>query len=143
MYSVIDIPELPGMGSPIQRSSGQCLFSGSPKLIAANHVFHRHPTPRHPPSALNSLAINIWPLCRSYKITGALKLKDPVFSFQRAAGNCPLSQKPKAENRNFRLPVLSFELLRYPLVLLTNLEVVEVNGIEPMTSCVQSRCSPN
>jgi hypothetical protein len=22
-------------------------------------------------------------------------------------------------------------------------KVVEVNGIEPMTSCVQSRCSPN
>jgi hypothetical protein len=57
MYSVIDIPELPEMGSPIQKSPAQRLFSGSPKLIAANHVFHRHPTPRHPPSALNSLAI--------------------------------------------------------------------------------------
>ena len=59
MYSVIDIPELPGMGFPIQISLGQSLFSGSPKLIAASHVFHRHPAPRHPPSALSSLAINI------------------------------------------------------------------------------------
>ncbi len=59
MYSVIDIPELPGMGFPIQKSPAQCLFSGSPKLIAANHVFHRHPAPRHPPSALSSLAINL------------------------------------------------------------------------------------
>jgi hypothetical protein len=25
----------------------------------------------------------------------------------------------------------------------TNLEVVEVNGLEPMTSCVQGRRSPN
>jgi hypothetical protein len=59
MDSVIDIPELTGMGFPIQKSPGQCLFSGSPKLIAAYHVFHRHPAPRHPPFALNSLAINL------------------------------------------------------------------------------------
>jgi hypothetical protein len=45
------------MGFPIQRSPDQYLFSGSPKLIAASHVFHRHPAPRHPPSALSSLAI--------------------------------------------------------------------------------------
>ena len=63
MYSVIDIPELPGMGFPIRKSPAQCLFNGSPKLIAVSHVFHRHPTPRHPPSALNSLAINFSHLC--------------------------------------------------------------------------------
>jgi hypothetical protein len=63
MYSVIDTSELPEMGFPIQRSPAQCLFSGLPKLIAANHVFHRHPTPRHPPSALSSLAINHRLLC--------------------------------------------------------------------------------
>jgi hypothetical protein len=59
MYSAIDVSELPDTGFPIQKSPAQCLFNGSPKLIAVNHVFHRHPTPRHPPSALNSLAINI------------------------------------------------------------------------------------
>ncbi len=57
MDSAIDIPTLLGMGSPIQRSPGQYLLSGSPKLIAANHVFLRHPAPRHPPFALSSLAI--------------------------------------------------------------------------------------
>ena len=62
MYSAIDIPTLLGMGFPIQRSPGQSLLSGSPKLIAANHVFHRHPTPRHPPFALSSLAIIIYSL---------------------------------------------------------------------------------
>jgi hypothetical protein len=63
MYSVIDTPELPEVGFPIQRSPGQSLFNGSPKLIAVNHVFHRHPAPRHPPSALNSLAIKLFHLC--------------------------------------------------------------------------------
>jgi hypothetical protein len=80
MDSAIDIPELPGMGSPIQRSSAQCLFSGSPKLIAANRVFHHHPAPRHPSSALSSLAIK---LSNPHKSAGETVL--PVFSFQRAS----------------------------------------------------------
>jgi len=43
-------------GSPIQTSPDQSLFSSSPKLFAAGHVFLRLPAPRHPPSALSSLA---------------------------------------------------------------------------------------
>ena len=31
------------------------MFSSSPRLIAAYRVFHRLPTPRHPPDALNLL----------------------------------------------------------------------------------------
>ena len=46
------------MGFPIQRSPDLSLFSGSPKLIAAYHVFHRLLAPRHPPYALSSLTIN-------------------------------------------------------------------------------------
>jgi hypothetical protein len=46
------------MGFPIQRSPDLSLFSGSPRLIAAYHVFHRLPAPRHPPYALSSLTIN-------------------------------------------------------------------------------------
>jgi hypothetical protein len=56
MDSVADVPTLPGTGFPIQRSPDQSLFSGSPELIAAYHVFHRLLAPRHPPIALTSLA---------------------------------------------------------------------------------------
>jgi hypothetical protein len=85
MYSVIDIPELPGMGFPIQKSPGQCLFSGSPKLIAASHVFHRHPAPRHPPSALNSLATNICHLWHNYKTNKApFKITIPYILFSKS-----------------------------------------------------------
>ena len=56
MYSAEDVATLPATGFPIQRSPDQGLFSSSPKLIAACHVFHRLLTPRHPPLALNSLA---------------------------------------------------------------------------------------
>ena len=38
--------------SPIQTSPDRRMFSFSPRLIAAYHVFLRLPTPRHPPDAL-------------------------------------------------------------------------------------------
>ena len=56
MYSVYDDAGLTAPGFPIQKSSDQNLFSSSPKLIAAYHVFHRRLAPRHPPSALTILA---------------------------------------------------------------------------------------
>jgi hypothetical protein len=56
MYSAEDDTGLTVSGFPIQKSPDQSLFSSSPKLIAAYHVFHRLLTPRHPPFALNSLA---------------------------------------------------------------------------------------
>ena len=42
-------------GFPIQTSSDQGMFCSSPRLFAAYHVFHRLPTPRHPPDALVNL----------------------------------------------------------------------------------------
>ena len=58
MYSVMDDRVLSLPGSPIQIPSDQCLFSNSPMLFAAFHVFLRLLTPRHPPLALHSLATN-------------------------------------------------------------------------------------
>ena len=59
MYSAIDDPSLHEPGFPIQKSLDLSLFSGSPRLIAANHVFHRLLVPRHPPHALSSLTIKL------------------------------------------------------------------------------------
>ena len=47
------------VGFPIQVSPDQSLFGGSPRLIAAFNAFLRRPTPRHPPSALSSLATKL------------------------------------------------------------------------------------
>ena len=58
MYSDMVAQILFRAGFPIQKSPDQCLFSNSPKLIAAFHVFHRLLAPRHPPFALSSLATN-------------------------------------------------------------------------------------
>ena len=56
MYSDYGVTVLSVTGFPIQKSPDQSLFSNSPKLIAAFHVFHRFLTPRHPPFVLYSLA---------------------------------------------------------------------------------------
>ena len=42
-------------GFPHSEISGSMPACGSPKLIAACHVFHRRLLPRHPPCALSSL----------------------------------------------------------------------------------------
>jgi hypothetical protein len=47
--------ELPLVGFPIRKSPGHSLLSSSPRLIAAGHVLHRRPMPRHPSCALHSL----------------------------------------------------------------------------------------
>ena len=56
MYSPEHVTVFTMTGFPIQKSPDQSLLSNSPKLIAAFHVFHRLPAPRHPPFALYSLA---------------------------------------------------------------------------------------
>ena len=44
-----------GGGLPHSEISGSKPVCGSPELIAAYHVLHRRPAPRHPPYALSSL----------------------------------------------------------------------------------------
>ena len=51
----VTIPCLCRVGFPIRKSPVQSLFGGSPRLIAAYHVLHRLPPPRHPPCALSTL----------------------------------------------------------------------------------------
>src|SRR5215211_8456469 len=58
MYSAQDNTALPVLGFPIRRSAGQCLFSDSPRLIAAVHVLLRLLVPRHPPCALTILTVS-------------------------------------------------------------------------------------
>ena len=58
MYSALNGAALPAPGCPIRRSAGQCLFSDSPRLIAAVHVLLRLLVPRHPPCALTILTVS-------------------------------------------------------------------------------------
>jgi hypothetical protein len=120
MNSAIDIKILILIGFPIQKSPDLNLFSGSPKLIAANHVFHRLLAPRHPPYALCSLTINQFSQQNINLIT--------LLTFQRTCVNRNLKQRIKSE----LIPYFKLQEV-----------VVEVSGLEPLTPCVQGRCSPS
>jgi hypothetical protein len=136
MDSALDNAELPALGFPIRRSPDQSLVDGSPRLIAATHVLHRLSAPRHPPHALSSL------VTRS--------------SFSRNAavwcGSRPRSRSTSTWTRACSRMRYSISKLSVPSFVCgfqrasraNCLEkIVELNGIEPMTSCLQSRCSTN
>src|SRR5216117_3683072 len=56
---------------------------GSPRLIAACHVLHRFPAPRHPPFALSSLTTNLL-LHLQVENIAWLHSRISVFSCQRS-----------------------------------------------------------
>jgi hypothetical protein len=57
LYSGADIPILFEISLEDSEIPGSQPVCGSPRLIAAYHVLHRLPSPRHPPCALSSLTI--------------------------------------------------------------------------------------
>ena len=61
-------------GFPIRKSPDQSLLSDSPGLIAAGHVLHRLPAPRHPLHALSSLTIRF---SQDKKNAACLIVKEP------------------------------------------------------------------
>ena len=131
MYSVYDIQALPWMGCPIRKSPDHSLFSGSPKLIAANHVLHRLSTPRHPPIALSSLTINLsylGKLLRTFSI-----LPDSLVKEQRGKSPNLISEQLGGGERirtddPLRAKQALFRLSYTPLLM------VGLDGLEPSTS---------
>ena len=113
-------PAFSGMGFPIQASPGLSLFGSSPELIAAHRAFHRLLVPRHPPYALSSLTTK-----RSIPETQKTVKAIARFDCQRAS-----AMNAGMEPGLIQDPMSSFMM-------------VEVSGLEPLTPCVQSRCSPN
>ena len=118
---------LPPVGFPIRKSPGQSLFSGSPKLIAAYHVLHRLPLPRHPPYALSSLTIKkpyIDQCCFSYTPTDIC--------------NCQRTKTGGGERDRTDDPLLARQVLSQ-LSYTPNL--VGLGGLEPPTSRLSVVCS--
>ena len=108
--------------------SGSKVICTYPELIAAYHVLHRLREPRHPPCALAYFLSNL-PLSIRYQVSGIT----PEYSISRYLKRT----------------------VRYILLALTKIllfvhhvkdrfsfsEIVENNGFEPLTLCVQGRCS--
>ena len=108
---------LPTIGLPHSDICGSSLVCKSPQLFAAYHVLRRLQEPRHPPYALFYfllLAIPKIPIAEYSKYGAYLYL----ISLNHV--NELFDSLPK--NRNF-------------------VDHVEDKGVEPLTPCLQSRCS--
>ena len=132
------------MGFPIRRSPDQSLLNDSPELIAAGRVLHRLPAPRHPPYALSNLTIKF---SQDKKAASSI-VKELIYPSVTPPGG-----------HGFRSNVVAIALchceersdeatsteIAAPLSEARNnpKNMVELTGIEPATSGVQNRRSPN
>ncbi len=136
--------------SDIPGSKSAC---DSPRLIAACHVLHRLLVPRHPPHALISLAKKFAPdrqhpvqpsqnlaikraqyKCSAKKLLDYSVVKEPAGVRQRRIQPAVDSQRGWPSTSG---------LIRTPIVPSCFAELVENTGLEPVTSGLQSRRSPN
>jgi hypothetical protein len=133
---------LPG-GFPHSEIPGSKPARGSPGLFAACHVLHRLLAPRHPPDALL--------IARPFRARPKPRPQNPPRTGEGPArGRSFLVKtlrtpwKPRARAQGSRTHSL-FTMSKNRSVAPRRPapRLVEVNGIEPMTSCLQSRRSPN
>ena len=112
------------VGFPIQTSTDHRIFSSSPRLIAAYHVFHRLQRQGIRPLLLITCFSRKKPLIIS------------LFNCQRSSSRSSCSQTEIwFDTISNLMSPFKFRLKKYVLV--------EAKGIEPTTLCVQSRCSPS
>ena len=106
-------------GFPHSGIPGSTAACASPGLFAACHALHRLWPPRHPPRTLTNLPTGLIPVAslRGRQPTRLIQLPRSLFS-----------------HRN------SFNLI---LIFVLSRLLVEVVGLEPTTSCLQSRRSPS
>ena len=140
------VTEYCSAGLPHSVISGSTLMCSSPKLFAACHDLHRLLMPRHPPCALFSLTYSgsrFRELCRllqdSFEIIDvtlfisslslcclACFLIISIVQFSR----CNFWHKARIQCLSLSIEFQSYDL-------------VEISGIEPLTSCLQGRRSPS
>ena len=152
------------MGFPHSEIFGSKCAGNSPKLIAACHVLHRLSVPRHPPNALVVLDLTTV-VCQRRSISrsffGSFRAGDDPHDENGLVFYLPVPTTPPRflchrhrkhsdGARKSRLQTsLSDEQCQRTIrchcigCLCTCVMVVEADGIEPTTSCLQSRRSPN
>src|SRR4029079_10920680 len=80
-------------GFPHSEIPGSTLVCNSPRLIAADHVLHRLPSPRHSPCALSSLIITLI-------LPKALSTQSELLQICRLPINIQLSKTSKNIQKN-------------------------------------------
>ena len=133
---------------PDSEISGSKPVSGSPELIAAAHVLHRLSTPRHPPYALCSLTVYLRharSCSRPRFLSGTsipapflgLSTKDLVLWCIQFSKIARLRYSPSGR------PWVASPELSANAESSGPMSKVELDGFEPTTPGLQSRCSPD
>ena len=136
---------------PHSEISGSKDVCSSPKLIAAYHVFHRLPVPRHSPCALFSLTVVYLSINISY-FRFSICQRDFTILLSNLRSSVPLgeiidfikNQEFYIANKiSFCSSIFSFQGTyrigsRHPV---SWLPVVGWNGLEPSTSRLSAECS--
>jgi hypothetical protein len=143
MYSPQDAAVLPAAGFPIRTSTDQSLVSGSPWLIAATHVLRRLLEPRHPPHALSSLVTLNSGLPSVSSSGAAFKVEIQILRrFGPARPRCAMlffTLRIRLSECFGRRPAAPHDAgTRVP-----GCDLVELIGVEPTTSSLQSWRSTN
>ena len=112
------------IGLPHSEIPGSKVVCTSPRLIAAYHVLHRLSVPRHPPYALISLTKT------SFQQITTVLCKESILQFGELIYPIHI-QLSKSSREN---PERSIKYIT---------SLVEITGIEPVTSGLQSRRSPS
>ena len=145
------------MSSLIRTSAAFTAVCASPRLFAAYHVLLRLPVPRHPPYALCHLTFEYPPLAYGGIFSSLLLIYSREFSLvSRFLGNCSYyPSRPPFRGRPFPfITFLNFVVFSRVSLLFsfqgariskesTSRSLVENKGFEPLTPCVQGRCSPS
>ena len=120
-------------GFPHSDIPGSKLVCSSPRLIAAYRVLHRLLVPRHPPCALSSLTGNT-------KVLHLWLTQRLVFSCQRAFAS---RFSVACDAREYEFERIAISLYGPPRIAASLSRVlVEIAGLEPAASGLQSRRSP-
>ena len=130
-------------GFPHSDIPGSLPAGGSPKLFAANHVLRRPIVPRHPPCALRSF---ITQRIARFSSASCSTVKVPTIGCvsapgHRAPGLSPSSALAEIGTR----PLGTIRRSGRDLMRIAGRgprSAVEPRGFEPLTPCLQSRCSP-
>ncbi len=148
-------------GCPIRRSPDQSMFDHSPELIAAYRVLHRLCTPRHPPYALSSLTTFMKRCGQTAPISTERERSSGRTAARgdrrhRLVNPASIPRHPPMNlSKSFQLSALSRQPIpasrRFPRTAAVpgNARLnrpgcrVEPTGIEPATSALQTRRSPN
>jgi hypothetical protein len=144
-----EFPAMKREGLPHSEITGSKVVSTYPVLIAGYHVLHRLPVPRHPSCALSNLTKNL--LMRTHVLRCINTLTEKLYVEDDSRCRIRYVWSPGPKTRHLLAPYRqhSSEMSKNSnncQLWMFNLQlsiVVELRGIEPLTSWLQTMRSPS